>query len=241
MNNQHIVWHTDVLMKQLISYAVGCMMGRYRLDRKGLAIAHPDATAEEIAPYEVNGGKFEIDEDAIIPLMTQDSPFHDNATVRFNDFLRLAFGADTLTKNLNYVEQQLGKSIEEYMMKDFWNDHKRMYQNRPIYWLFQSRRGAFRCITYMHRMNRFTVQQIRENYLLRQIDYLKQRMDDMKPRMAELNVLERRQLARFQRDLEDCQEYDLRLHDVANRQITFDLDDGVMKNYALFGDVLARL
>lgn len=228
-------------MKQLISYAVGCMMGRYRLDRKGLAIAHPNATAKETAPYRVNGITFEIDEDAIIPLMTQDSPFHDNAAARFNDFLRAAFGAERLTENLNYVERQLGKSIEEYMMKEFWTDHKRMYQNRPIYWLFQSKKGAFRCITYMHRMNRFTVQQIRENYLLRQIDYLKQRIEEMRPRLAELDTLERRKFTRFQNDLDDCQEYDLRLHDVANRQIAFDLDDGVVKNYALFGDVLAKL
>lgn len=240
-SKERIVWHDDVLIKQLISYAIGCMMGRYRLDKPGLAIAHPNPSAEETAPYRVNGVTFEIDGDGIIPLMTQDSPFHDNAPTRLATFLRTVYGAETLTENLNCVEERLGKSIEQYLIKDFWADHKKMYQNRPIYWLFSSKKGAFQCIAYMHRMTPFTVQQIRENYLLKQIDYLKQRIEDMKIRQAELSAQERKQFTQLQKNLEECQEYDMRLHDVANRQISFDLDDGVVKNYALFGDVLSKI
>ncbi len=240
-DEEKICWHEDVLMRQLISYAVGCMMGRYRLDRAGLAIAHPDTTEEETKAYTYRGEEFEIDDDAIIPLMPTDSPFLDNASARFSNFLRIAFGKEQHTENLNFVEQKLGKSVEEYMIKDFWTDHKRMYQNRPVYWLFQSRKGAFRCIAYMHRMNKYTAQQIRDKYLLKHIDYLKQQIAETERRRAELSPTELRRLDKQRKNLADCQEYDDRLHDVAERQIELDLDDGVARNYALFGDVLAKL
>ena len=103
IENNEIVWHDDVLMKQLISYAIGCMMGRYRLDKPGLHIAHTDATREEIAPYEYNGETFEIDDDGIIPLMPKDCMFHDNAAQRLADFVRQVFGALTQIENLNFI------------------------------------------------------------------------------------------------------------------------------------------
>ncbi|MCI5757900.1 MAG: BREX-1 system adenine-specific DNA-methyltransferase PglX, partial [Bacteroidales bacterium] len=161
-----LVWHDDVVMKQFISYAVGCMMGRYRLDKKGLHIAHPDPTAEETAPYIYNGVEFEIDEDGIVPLMPNDCGFSDNASNRFADFVRIALGTEKHVENLNYVEKCLGKSVEQYFVKDFWKDHKKRYQNRPIYWLFASKKGAFQCIAYMHRMNAYTAERIRAKYLL---------------------------------------------------------------------------
>lgn len=236
-----IVWHDDVLMKQLISYAVGCMMGRYRLDRPGLAVAHPDATAEEIAPYPFNGEMFDIDDDAIIPLMAADCGFYDNATQRMSDFVRQVFGTDTQTENLNYIEKCLGKSIEQYFIKDFWKDHKKMYQNRPIYWLFSSKKGAFQVITYMHRMTPYTVERIRAKYLLPYIETLTNRIAELQAREDELSTAERRQLDTLQKQLEECREYHDRLAVVAERAIGFDLDDGVLHNYALYGDILAKL
>lgn len=151
-NTQHIVWHDDAIIKQLISYAVGCMLGRYRLDKPGLHIAHPNPTDEEIAPYEYNGETWEIDDDGIMPLMPNDCGFSDNASVRFADFMRVSLGNEEHVENLNYVEKCLGKTVEQYFVKDFWKDHKKMYQNRPIYWLFASKKGAFQVIAYMHRM-----------------------------------------------------------------------------------------
>ena len=240
---QHIVWHDDVIVKQLISYAVGCMMGRYRLDKPGLHIAHPNPTDEETAAYNYNGGRFEIDDDGIMPLMPLDSPFNDNAPLRLQEFVKLVFGEERLSENLNVIESALGKSIADYFQKDFWKDHKneKMYQNRPIYWLFASKKRAFQCIVYMHRMNAFTVSRLRTKYLLKEIEYLKQRIDNLRARQAELSVMERRQLAGFEKDLEECREYDIRLHAVADKQIAFDLDDGVKVNYAKFGDVVAKL
>lgn len=238
---KHIVWHGDVVMKQFISYAIGCMMGRYRLDRKGLAIAHPNPSEEEIAPYAYKGEAFRIDEDGIIPLMPKDSRFDDNAVLRLTDFIKLVYGAETLTENLNFVEAQLGKSLEQYLIKDFWKDHKKMYQNRPIYWLFSSKKGAFQVIAYMHRMNKYTAENIRNKYLLPHIDYLRQEIGELDSRITALTPQERKQYQRLQKDLDECMEYHDRLHVVADQQIDFDLDDGVVVNYAKFGDVLAKL
>lgn len=241
IENNKIVWHPDVIMKQFISYAIGCMMGRYRLDKKGLCIAHPNPSAEEIAPYHYNEGTFEIDDDGIIPLMAKDSRFDDNGVNRLTDFIKLVFGVETLTDNMNFLEEQLGKSVEQYLIKDFWKDHKKMYQNRPIYWLFSSKKGAFQVIAYMHRMNKYTAENIRNKYLLPHIEYLRQELVGLDSRITALTPQERKQYQKLQKDLDECMEYHDRLHSVADQQIDFDLDDGVVVNYAKFGDVLAKL
>jgi hypothetical protein len=236
-----ITWHEDVIIKQLISYAVGCMMGRYRLDRPGLAIAHPDAKAEEYAPYQYNGGKFEIDDDGIVPLMPASCAFTDNANLRFKHWLELAFGPDSLVENLNFVEKCLGKPIDEYFVKEFWKDHKKMYQNRPIYWMFASKKGAFQCIAYMHRMNAYTAERIRSNYLLPHIEWLVQKQQELQNNAANLSTAERRELDTVTKQIAECREYHDRLHVIADKQIAFDLDDGVLVNYAKFGDVVTKL
>lgn len=241
IENGQIVWQNDVIVKQLISYAVGCMLGRYRLDKPGLHIAHPEPTAEEIAAYTFNGKQWSIDEDGILPLMPSDTDFADNATVMFKRWLVVAFGEDTLVDNLNCVEAALGKSLDDYFVKDFWKDHKKMYQNRPIYWLFSSKKGAFQCLAYMHRMNAYTAERIRTKYLLPHIEWLVQQQTEMEANAANLNARERKQLDSITRRIAECREYHDRLHTVADEQIAFDLDDGVVVNYAKFGDVLAKL
>ncbi|MBR3711459.1 MAG: BREX-1 system adenine-specific DNA-methyltransferase PglX, partial [Bacteroidales bacterium] len=241
------IWCEDNVIQQLISYAVGCYMGRYRLDRPGLHIAHPNPTAEELQPYEVSclasrsPESFIIDEDAIIPILPRDCGFPDNMLRRITNFIEQVFGSNNLVANLNYIESALGKSLEDYLSKDFWKDHVKRYQKRPIYWLFSSKKGAFKAIAYMHRMDAFTVATIRNHYLLPYINTLETRIDALRVRQAELTTPERRNLERLTKDLDDCREYDLRLHQVADRQITIDLDDGVVRNYALFGDVLSKL
>lgn len=241
IENGQIVWQNDVIVKQLISYAVGCMLGRYRLDKLGLHIAHPEPTAEEIAAYTFNGKQWSIDEDGILPLMPSDTDFADNATVMFKRWLVVAFGEDTLVDNLNCVEAALGKSLDEYFVKDFWKDHKKMYQNRPIYWLFSSKKGAFQCLAYMHRMNAYTAERIRTKYLLPHIEWLVQQQTEMETNAANLNARERKQLDSITRQIAECREYHDRLHTVADEQIAFDLDDGVVVNYGKFGDVLMKL
>lgn len=252
---QHIVWHDDNIMKQLISYAIGCMMGRYRLDRPGLHIAHPDCTAADIEPYALpsclleggerhsreGGNSFTIDDDGIIPLMPLDSGFPDCAAARMSEFVKLVFGEEQHAANMNFLQEALGKDLETYFAKDFYTDHKKRYQNRPIYWLFASKKGAFQCLVYMHRMTPFTVERIRSKYLLPYIERLAGRINDMNASILQLTSAQARTLQKLERDLQECREYHDLLHPVANQNIAIDLDDGVVVNYAKFGNVLAKL
>ena len=241
IENGQIVWQNDVIVKQLISYAVGCMLGRYRLDKPGLHIAHPEPTAEETAPYTFNGQQWNIDKDGILPLMPSDTDFTDNATVMFKRWLVVAFGEDTLVDNLNCMEVALGKSLDDYFVKDFWKDHKKMYQNRPIYFLFSSKKGAFQCLAYMHRINTWTAERIRTKYLLPHIEWLVQQQTEMEADAADLDARGRRQLDSIGKQIAECREYHDSLHAVADEQIAFDLDDGVVLNYGKFGDVLRSI
>ena len=233
-------WNADVVMKQLISYSVGCMMGRYSIDKPGLILANQGDGLEQFKE-QVPDSRFEPDDDGIIPLMSAQSDFADNATIRFKQWLVAAFGEETLVENLNFIEKCLGKSIDDYFVKDFWKDHKKMYQNRPIYWLFSSKKGAFQCLAYMHRMDAYTAERIRTKYLLPHIEWLMQKQSEMEANAANLNPRERKELDSIGKQIEECREYHDRLHVIADEQIAFDLDDGVVVNYAKFGDVLAKL
>ena len=247
------IWCEDNIIQQFISYAIGCYMGRYRLDRPGLHIAHPNPTAEELAPYEVpelvegsclasrSPESFSIDEDAIIPILPIDAPFPDNAANRITNFVKLVFGTDNINENMNFIQDALGMSVADYMTKNFYADHKKRYQNRPIYWLFSSKKGAFQCLVYMHRMNRFTVGRIRDNYLLPYIQHLETKLSELNVNAALLSSAERKEQKRKLAILQECREYDNILHLYADRQIGFDLDDGVLHNYSIFKDILAKL
>lgn len=235
-----IGWNNDVIIKQLISYAVGCMMGRYSIDRPGLILANQgDGKAEYEALVPVC--RFTIDDDGIIPLMSVNNELTDHITLRFKTWLGIALGEETLMENINFVEQALGKRLEDYFLKDFWKDHKKMYQNRPIYWLFSSKKGAFQCIVYMHRMNAYTAEKVRTGYLLPHIEWLMARQEELQANAANLTNRERKEMDNIGKQITECREYHDRLHVVADRQIAFDLDDGVVVNYAKFGDVLMKL
>lgn len=242
IENGQIVWHDDVIVKQLISYAVGCMMGRYSLDRKGLILANQGDGQKEYEAL-VPNSRFAIDDDGIIPLMSVNNELTDHITLRFKAWLSVAFGEENFMDNLNFVERALNKRLEDYFLKDFWKDHKNkdMYQNRPIYWLFSSKKGAFQCIVYMHRMNAYTAEKIRTKYLLPHIEWLMTKQAEMQANAANLSVRERKELDNIGKQIDECREYHDRLHVVADKQIAFDLDDGVLVNYAKFGDVLAKL
>ena len=240
IENDRIKWHDDVVMKQFISYAVGCMMGRYSIDKPGLILANQGDGVNEYNE-KVPNSRFEVDDDGIIPLMTSDTEFADNATKRFKQWLAIAFGDTHLVENLNFIEGALGKSLDDYFVKDFWKDHKKMYQNRPIYWLFASKKGAFQCIAYMHRMNAYTAERIRTKYLLPHIEWLMQKQSEMEENAANLSTAERKKLDSIRKQIDECREYHDRLHVVADEQIAFDLDDGVVVNYAKFGDVVQKI
>ena len=240
IEDDQLKWNADVVMKQLISYAVGCMMGRYSIDKPGLILANQGDGLDQYNE-QVPDSRFEPDDDGIIPLMSAQSDFADNATIRFKQWLVAAFGEETLVENLNFIEKCLGKSIDDYFVKDFWKDHKKMYQNRPIYWLFSSKKGAFQCLAYMHRMDAYTAERIRTKYLLPHIEWLMQKQSEMEANAANLNARERKELDNIGKQIEECREYHDRLHVIADEQIAFNLDDGVVVNYAKFGDVLAKI
>lgn len=240
IENGQIVWRNDVIVKQLISYAVGCMMGRYSLDRKGLILANQGDGQKEYEAL-VPNSRFAIDDDGIIPLMSVNNELTDHITLRFKTWLSIAFGEENFMDNLNFVEHALDKRLEDYFLKDFWKDHKKMYQNRPIYWLLSSKKGAFQCIAYMHRMNAYTAEKVRTQYLLPHIEWLITRQAEMQANAANLSARERKELDAIGKQIDECREYHDRLHVIADKQIAFDLDDGVLVNYAKFGDVLAKL
>jgi len=231
----------DVVMQQLISYAIGTMMGRYRLDKPGLQIAHPNPTKEEVCTYQYNDKDYEIDKDGIIPLMGSGCTFTDDAYNRMKYFIEVVWGEETLTENINFLEECLDASLEKYLVKDFWGNHCRMYSKRPVYWLFSSKKGAFQVLVYMHRMNRFTCEKIRSNYLLKHIQNINNQILSMSQDTSSLSRAELKKLEQLKKDLEECNEYDLYLKDIADKQIEFDLDDGVVENYKLFKGVLAPI
>jgi len=224
----------DIVMQQLISYAIGCLMGRYRLDQPGLHIAHPNPTSEEINAHAL------IDADGIIPLMGDRSAFADDAVGRVHAFIQLVWGDDALTRNLNFLQAALDRDLDSYLVRDFWGHHVRRYQKKPIYWLFSSPKGAFQVLVYMHRMNKFTAEKIRTNYLLRHLQHLQRSIAGSSTNTT-LNKADAKQLDQLRRDLLECEAYDLLLKDIADRQIDFDLDDGVTRNLALFKGVVAEV
>jgi len=226
----------DVVMQQFISYAIGLLMGRYRLDKPGLNVAHPDPSADELSSYKYNGHSFTIDEDAIIPLFGDDSPFADNVVKRFKDVLIAVWGEQTLTENINFLNECLGLSFEKFLTEKFWDYHKKVYQKKPIYWLFSSPAGSFKVLVYMHRMDKFTLQKIRLNYLHRYMEHLGNEVQQ-----AEANGTATRTVDKLNKALQDCRDYDKILKPLADQQIIFDLDDGVTVNYEKFKPAVAPL
>lgn len=227
-------------MKQFISYAIGCMMGRYRLDQPGLHIAHPNPSSEEVCTYMFNSQTIEIDDDAIIPLMGSNCTFADDAVNRFNHFLEVIWGAEPLTQNKNFLQECLDQEIEKYLVNSFWKDHCRTYKKKPIYWLFSSEKGAFQVLVYMHRMNRFTAEKIRSKYLLKHLQFLQQEIDRLDVNTGKSRE-EQKRLDSLRNQYGECQRYEMLLKDCADRQIEFDLDDGVTANYELFKGVVAPI
>jgi hypothetical protein len=229
------------VISQFISYTIGLFMGRYRLDKEGLNIAHPNPTKEELASYTYNQGEVIIDQDAILPMMGKNCNFNDDVVKQFIQLLDTIWGHEQRTENINFIQECLDKELDKFLVNDFWSYHCGMYKKTPIYWLFSSKKGAFQVLVYMHRMNEFTVEKIRANYLLEHLKYLKSEIAQKEANVSNLSTAEAKQLDKLRGDLIECEEYDLALKNVADQQIKFDLDDGVAKNYELFETVVAKI
>lgn len=240
-NKLSLEFNKSNIFIDLINYAVGLFMGRYRLNKPGLNIAHPNPTQEELASYSYNSGQVIIDEDAIVPLMGTRANFKDDALYQIQELLDTIWGKETRTENLNFLQDGLNKDLEKYLLKDFWKDHCKVYKKKPIYWLFSSKKGAFQVLVYMHRMNAFTVEKIRANYLLEHLKHLNTSIAALEKEEANLNTQQGRKLDQLRKDLRECEEYDMLLKDAADNQIVFDLDNGVTENYKLFDGVVAKI
>ena len=234
-------------IKSLISYAIGCMFGRYSLDEIGLIYAGGKFD-------ETKYKKFKVDLDNIIPI-TDEVYFDDDIVQRFKQFIEITFGKETLNENLDFIAETLGKkgtetseeTIRRYFVNDFFNDHCKMYQKRPIYWLLDSgKKNGFKALIYMHRYDENLIPKVRINYLHRvQTTYEKLLSDVNYKLTTDLSMVDKKDTQKRQADLnaklQEIQEYDEKIAHIANQRISIDLDDGVKVNYEKFKDILAKI
>jgi type II restriction/modification system DNA methylase subunit YeeA len=234
---------TDTI-KEFISYAVGCMFGRYSLDRPGLVLANQGENIEDYLEQVPEPG-FMPDADNIIPIL-EDEYFKDDIVGRFKEFLKVTFGEDTLSENLDFIAEALGGNgkkssetvIRDYFLKSFYKDHVKTYKKRPIYWLFSSGKGrAFNALIYMHRYNKETLAMMRTDYLLE----LEGKLDAMREMIKSDIGKDAQEKARLGKMIDEIMEYDELLKNKADEYIEIDLDDGVKVNYERFEGLVERI
>ncbi|EAV2995629.1 BREX-1 system adenine-specific DNA-methyltransferase PglX, partial [Salmonella enterica] len=248
-------YYTDITI-DILSYIIGCMMGRYSLDREGLVYAHEGNKGFAELVAEDAYKTFPADNDGILPLM-DDEWFDDDVTSRVKEFVRTVWGEEHLQENLEFIAESLclyaikpkkGESaldtIRRYLSTQFWKDHMKMYKKRPIYWLFSSgKEKAFECLVYLHRYNDATLARMRTEYVVpllaryqANIDRLNEQVDGASGGEATRLKRERDSLSK---KFNELRSFDDRLRHYADMRISIDLDDGVKVNYGKFGDLLA--
>lgn len=232
-------------MREFLSYAVGCMFGRYSLDKPGLVLANQ---GETLADYlrQVPEPRFMPDEDNVIPLLDGEW-FPDDVTERFRTFLRVTFGDAHYVENLAFIENALGKDVRKYFLRDFYTDHVKRYKKRPIYWLFASPKGTFSALIYLHRYRPDTVsvvlQYLRDfrKKLAARLEHLQQVQVSTSASQGEKTkaVKEADTIRKQQLELDDYERDTL--YPLATEQVELDLDDGVKVNYLKLGDALKKI
>jgi len=222
-------------MRDLASYAVGCMFGRYSLDETGLILADQGETLQDYLA-KVSTPRFAPDADNVIPIVDGDW-FEDDIVARFRKFLRVAFGEEYFEENLRFVTESLGvKSLRDYFVKSFYKDHVQRYKKRPIYWLFSSPKGSFNALIYMHRYTPATASTVLNEYLREFQAKLRASLEHAE---RSNNAKEADRLRKVLLELDEY-EHDV-LYPLASQNIAIDLDDGVKANYPKFGAALKRI
>ena len=262
-------------IKSLISYSVGCMFGRYSLDKDGLIYAGGDFdnvyqkykktdgdwAGSSLSNYKYlndNGNEielsFEVDNDNIIPI-TDETYFSDDIVERFKTFIKTVYGDNTFNENMDFIAEILGKkgtetseeTIRRYFVNDFFNDHCKIYQKRPIYWLLDSgKKNGFKALIYMHRYNENLIPKARLDYLHRIQSTYEKLLSDVNYKLTtDLSMVDKKDAQKRQADLnaklQEIKEYDEKIAHIANQRISIDLDDGVKTNYEKFKDILAKI
>lgn len=231
-------------IRSLISYAVGCMFGRYSLDTDRLAYAGGDWTAGKYR-------SFIPDKDNILPIC-DDEYFDDDILGRFVDFIRVVYGAETLEENLKFIADALGgngtprEAIRNYFLNDFYKDHCKIYQKRPIYWLFDSgKKNGFKSLVYLHRYQSDLLAKLRTDYVHEQQERYRTQLSHIATALNTATGSERARLLKQQdklsEQLKEITAFEEKVHHLSDQNIEIDLDDGVKKNYEIFTDVLAKI
>ena len=247
----------------LLSYIVGCMMGRYSPYVDGLLYAGGawdyEAICQRIAEgakncdfYDESLGLFLPDKDGIVPI-TDDEYFADDIVSRTVDFIRKVYGADTLDENLRFVASALGNKgdsprevLRSYYLKDFYTDHLRTYQKRPIYWQFDSgKQDSLKCLAYLHRYDQDTIARIRTDYVHELQDRLRVQLEEAQ-RTAEsgegrMRTAASKRAQKLEKQLIEMGKYEEMVHHYADMRLALDLDDGVKVNYAKLGELLTKI
>ena len=231
-------------IRSFISYAVGCMFGRYSLDVDGLVFAGGEWDNRKYV-------SIPVDKDNIIPIC-DDEYFEDDIVGLFVKFVKTVYGAETLDENLKFIADALGGKgqpkdvIRNYFLNNFYADHCKIYQKRPIYWLFDSgKKNGFKALIYMHRYQPDTIARIRTDYVHEQQARYRTAIADLEQRIANVSTGERvklnKKLTALQAQNTEIRTYEEKIHHLADQMISINLDDGVKKNYAIFQDVLAKI
>ena len=226
-------FNKNVLIKQFISYAVGCMFGRYSLDEEGLVFAGGEFDKNKYI-------KFIPDEDNCIPI-TDSEYFSDDIVTRFVEFVKIVYGEETLEENLKFIAQALSNKndapkeiIREYFLKNFYEDHLKRYKKRPIYWLYDAgKKNGFKALIYMHRYNEQTTAKVRIGYLHELQKHYERRASFLKDEIESNNNRKKaeQELKKIKSQLDECKQFDEKMNHLSSEYISIDLDDGVKVNY----------
>ena len=233
-------------MREFISYAVGCMFGRYSLDKPGLILANQGDTLENYLK-QVPQPSFMPDQENVIPIL-EDSWFTDDIVDRFCQFLKITFGEEHFEENLSFIEKAIGKDIRKFFVKDFYTDHLKRYKKRPIYWLFSSPKGTFNALIYLHRYRPDTASVVLNDYLRE----FSSKLGEEKKRQEQISISANasagektkalKQIDKLNKMIDEIDEYERDvLFPLATEQVEIDLDDGVKHNYKLFGKALKKV
>lgn len=253
--DEKIIWHDDVIIKQFISYLVGCFMGRYSVDKPGLIIAnqHQDLSSLNLQVDGIENSPrstLSIDDDGIVPIIQESDFFADDMTERIQLAIKTLFGEEQYYENMKYIEQIIGKTLRDYLYKDYYADHQQMYSvkgaKRPIYWLFSSRmgdkhkKGYFKALVYMHRMEADTLSKLHAEYVHPYINKVEQQLREAEEETLrdDLTQAQRNRALKLVNELKEkvkeVKEFEQELVEMASHRLTIDLDDGVKANYPKF-------
>ena len=244
IEDSQIVWHKDVIIKQFISWMVGCFMGRYSADKPGLIIASQGQKVEDL---DLPAMTLEIDDDGIIPIIQESDFFTDDMTQRIEAGMKALFGEQNFYDNMKYIKACLGQELRDYLYKDYYDDHLQMYSvkgaKRPIYWLFSSKmgdkkkKGYFKALVYMHRIESDTLSKLHADYVSPYIDKVEQQLKEAEDDAVrdDLSQAQRNKANKLAAELaekvREVKEFATILAQMSTQRLTIDLDDGVKTNY----------